>query len=135
MPSNEKEYNGNLFDQLSILERIEAVTTDEAALKQIAIERKQIERKLYQKPPLIEQNWIMSAIKRMSVKWCPLLSGKEKNTYESLLLYYVSCHKYFLSNCWNGDYLLWVQELILELKMRMEQLQQFIIIVMNVWKT
>ena len=68
MPSNEKEYNGNLFDQLSILERIEAVTTDEAALKQIAIERKQIERKLYQKPPLIEQNWIMLAIKRMSIK-------------------------------------------------------------------
>lgn len=54
MPS-EKEYNGNLFDQLSILERIEAVTDDEKALKQIAIERKQIERKLYQKPPLIKE--------------------------------------------------------------------------------
>lgn len=54
MPANEKEYNGNLFDQLSILERIEAVTKDEAALKQIAVERKQIERKLYQKPPLTE---------------------------------------------------------------------------------
>lgn len=52
MPMTEKEYNGNLFDQLSILERIEAVTTDEAALKQIGIERRQIERKLYQKPPL-----------------------------------------------------------------------------------
>lgn len=51
MPMTEKEYNGNLFDQLSILERIEAVTTDEAALKQIGIERRQIERKLYQKPP------------------------------------------------------------------------------------
>ena len=37
MPSNEKEYNGYLFDQLSILERIEAVTDDEKALKQIAI--------------------------------------------------------------------------------------------------
>ena len=48
MPISEKEYNGNLFDQLSILERIEAVTDDEKALKQIAIERKQIERKLYQ---------------------------------------------------------------------------------------
>ena len=54
MPTNEKEYNGNLFDQLSILERIEAVTKDEAALKQIAIERKQIERKLYQSPPLVK---------------------------------------------------------------------------------
>ncbi len=53
MPINEKEYNGHLFDQLSILERIEAVTDDEKALKQIAIERKQIERKLYQQPPLI----------------------------------------------------------------------------------
>ena len=53
MPINEKEYNGYLFDQLSILERIEAVTDDEKVHKQIAIERKQIERKLYQKPPLV----------------------------------------------------------------------------------
>ncbi len=51
MPTNEKEINCNLFDQLSILERIEAVTRDEAALKQIEIERRQIERKLYQNPP------------------------------------------------------------------------------------
>ena len=55
MPSNEKEYNGILFDQLSILERIEAVTDDEQALKQIEIERRQIERKLYQKPPLVQE--------------------------------------------------------------------------------
>ncbi len=55
MPIDEKKYNGHLFDQLSILERIEAVTQDEAALKQIAIERKQIERKLYQKPPFISE--------------------------------------------------------------------------------
>lgn len=55
MPTNEKEYNGNLFDQLSILERIEAVAVEEAVLKQIAMERRQIERKLYQKPPLIEE--------------------------------------------------------------------------------
>ena len=55
MPTNEKEYNGFLFDQLSILERIEAVTDDEKALKQIAIERWQIERKLYQSPPLIKE--------------------------------------------------------------------------------
>ncbi len=53
MPTNEKEYNGNLFDQLSILERIEAVAKEEAVLKQIAMERRQIERKLYQKPPLL----------------------------------------------------------------------------------
>ena len=51
----EKQYNGSLFDQLSILERIEAVTNDENALKQIAIERRQIERKLYQQPPLINK--------------------------------------------------------------------------------
>ena len=55
MPINEKEYNGYLFDQLSILERIEAVTDDENVHKQIAIERKQIERKLYQKPPLVSE--------------------------------------------------------------------------------
>lgn len=55
MPSNEKEYNGYLFDQLSILERIEAVTDDEKVLKQIAMERRQIERKLYQKPPLVSE--------------------------------------------------------------------------------
>ena len=52
MQTHEKEYNGYLFDQLSILERIEAVTDDEKALKQIAIERRQIERKLYQNPSL-----------------------------------------------------------------------------------
>lgn len=55
MLTYEKEYNGFLFDQLSMLERIENVTNDEAALKQIAMERKQIERKLYQNPPLIKE--------------------------------------------------------------------------------
>lgn len=55
MLTNEKEYNGYLFDQLSILERIEAVTTDENALRQIAMERRQIERKLYQQPPLVAE--------------------------------------------------------------------------------
>lgn len=52
---NEKEINCYLFDQLSILERIKAVTDDEKALKQIAVERKQIERKLYQQPPLMKE--------------------------------------------------------------------------------
>lgn len=56
MPTSEKEYNGNLFDQLSILERIEAVTQDESALKQITIERRQIERKLYQQPAMYDTN-------------------------------------------------------------------------------
>lgn len=47
MPINEKEYNGHLFDQLTILERIEAVTDDEKALKQIELIRREINRKLY----------------------------------------------------------------------------------------
>ncbi|MDE6910906.1 MAG: hypothetical protein K2P44_10600 [Lachnospiraceae bacterium] len=55
MTTNEKEINCNLFDQLSILERIEAVTDDEKALRQIAIERRQIERKLYQSPPAVSE--------------------------------------------------------------------------------
>ena len=55
MPTTEKEYNGYLFDQLSILERTEAVAKEEAVLKQIAMERRQIERKLYQQPPLINE--------------------------------------------------------------------------------
>ena len=50
-----KEYNGYLFDQLSILERLERVAQAEkaeAVIKEIAFERRQIERKLYQKPLL-----------------------------------------------------------------------------------
>lgn len=43
------------MDRIMFLERIEAVTNDEAVLKQIAIERRQIERKLYQKPPLVSE--------------------------------------------------------------------------------
>ncbi len=58
MPINEKEYNGYLFDQLAILERLERVAAaekSEGVLKEIAFERKQIERKLYQQPPLVKQ--------------------------------------------------------------------------------
>lgn len=57
MPMTEKEYNGNLLDQISILEDLEEIAKEEAAektLKAIAKKRKQIERKLYQKPSLIE---------------------------------------------------------------------------------
>ena len=57
MPMTEKEYNGNLLDQISILEDLEEIAKEEAAektLKAIAKKRKQIERKLYQKPPLTE---------------------------------------------------------------------------------
>lgn len=55
MPINEKEYNGNLFDQLSLLEDIERVakrTNDTEVLDEIEFRRKQIERKLYQQPPM-----------------------------------------------------------------------------------
>ena len=55
MPINEKEYNGNLFDQLTLLERLEITAKQDNAentLKQIDFERKAIERKLYQSPPL-----------------------------------------------------------------------------------
>ncbi|MCM1123282.1 MAG: hypothetical protein NC416_11935 [Eubacterium sp.] len=58
MPTNEKEYNGNLFDQLSILERIEREAKRgglEAVTEQIEIERSAINRKLYQKPPLVSE--------------------------------------------------------------------------------
>lgn len=55
MPMTEKEYNDNLFDQLALLEDIEEVakaTGAEAVLDLIARKKAQIERKLYQQPPL-----------------------------------------------------------------------------------
>jgi hypothetical protein len=55
MPTNEKEYNGYLFDQLTLLERLEITAKKDNAtetLAQIEFERKAIERKLYQNPPL-----------------------------------------------------------------------------------
>jgi hypothetical protein len=51
MPTCEKEYNGYLFDQLELIERLETVAQESNAtevLKQLAIERKFVERKLYQ---------------------------------------------------------------------------------------
>lgn len=56
MPTNEKEYNGYLLDQLSVVERIErhAVKGDlEAVNEEIEIIKKEINRKLYQQPPLV----------------------------------------------------------------------------------
>lgn len=58
MPTNEKELNCYLFDQLSLLEDLEEIAKKEQAeetLKAIAKKRKQIERKLYQKPPLTNE--------------------------------------------------------------------------------
>lgn len=54
MPTNEKEYNGYLFDQLSAIERIERQLKSggqEAAMEEIEILKKEINRKLYQQPP------------------------------------------------------------------------------------
>ena len=58
MPSNEKELNCHLFDQLTILEDIEEVAKKENAKETLILiqkKRKQIERKLYQKPPVTNQ--------------------------------------------------------------------------------
>ena len=51
----EKELNVNLFERLDLIERLEMIAENndiEAVKKQLAIERKFIERKLYQQPPL-----------------------------------------------------------------------------------
>ena len=53
MQTNEKEYNGYLFDQLSAIERIERQLKSggqEAAEAEIEILKKEINRKLYQQP-------------------------------------------------------------------------------------
>lgn len=58
MPTNEKEINNTLFDQLTLVERIEkqALTGDiELVKEEIETLKKEINRKLYQKPPLIDQ--------------------------------------------------------------------------------
>lgn len=58
MPINEKEYNGILFDQLTLLERLERYVAkgDLDMLKEeIEFEKKAINRKLYQSPPLTSQ--------------------------------------------------------------------------------
>lgn len=55
MPANEKEYNGNLFDQLSIIERIERQLENggaDAAKAEIEVLKKEVNRKLYQQPPI-----------------------------------------------------------------------------------
>lgn len=57
MPMTEKEYNGNLLDQLELIERIETIAQSrdiDEVLKQLAVEKKFVERKLYQKPLLAD---------------------------------------------------------------------------------
>ena len=58
MPTTEKEYNGYILDQLSAVERIERQVQKgdlEAVKEEIEILKKEINRKLYQKPPLNSQ--------------------------------------------------------------------------------
>lgn len=55
MPSNEKELNSILFDQLTLIERIERHLEnggEKAAKDEIEILKKEINRKLYQQPPI-----------------------------------------------------------------------------------
>lgn len=57
MPTNEKEINNYLFDQLEIIEEALKLARKEKSTETIAyLETKKtyIERKLYQKPPLSE---------------------------------------------------------------------------------
>ncbi len=57
MPSNEKELNCYLFDQLTLLERLEIEAKKDNAenvLKQIEFEKRAINRKLYQEPSLTD---------------------------------------------------------------------------------
>lgn len=59
MPMTEKEYNGILLDQITLLERLEIEAkkdNSENVLRQIAFEKRAIERKLYQKPPIIDND-------------------------------------------------------------------------------
>lgn len=57
MLMTEKEYIGNLLDQLDLIERMELADKDggyEKIKSQLAFEKKCIERKLYQKPPFTQ---------------------------------------------------------------------------------
>ena len=57
MPNNEKELNCYLLDQLELIERLEIIAqngSSDEVLKQLALEKKFVERKLYQKPSLTE---------------------------------------------------------------------------------
>ena len=58
MPNNEKELNCYLLDQLELIERLEIITKNgdnDEVLKQLMLEKKFVERKLYQKPPLANE--------------------------------------------------------------------------------
>lgn len=58
MPTTEKEYNGYLFDQLSLIEETAEIAKRENAAETLAFlekKKRQVERKLYQKPPLVKE--------------------------------------------------------------------------------
>ena len=52
MPTNEKELNANLFDQKTILERLKRAYDNDRFQEEYEIIMKEIDRKLYQDPPL-----------------------------------------------------------------------------------
>lgn len=59
MPMSEKELNCHLLDMIDLLEEIErvAIKADcKEVLDEIEFKRNQINRKLYQKPPLIDSS-------------------------------------------------------------------------------
>ena len=76
MPSNEKEINCNLFDQLSILERIEAVANEEAVMNYPAAELRGIERDAPLQIPYTQLFWL---------QYCPI---------EFLILFFLSLFPY-----------------------------------------
>ena len=57
MAASEKEINNYLFDQLEIVERFEAALMhgEEEAKREIEYQKKAINRKLYQQPPLSQE--------------------------------------------------------------------------------
>ena len=59
MPMTEKELNCHLLDMIDLLEEIERVAKKancKEVLEEIEFKRNQINRKLYQKPPIIDNN-------------------------------------------------------------------------------
>ncbi|MBQ9361380.1 MAG: hypothetical protein IJT96_10145 [Lachnospiraceae bacterium] len=55
MATNEKEINNNLFDQLSIVERLDKATAEGKYKEESETIKKEINRKLYQQPPLTSE--------------------------------------------------------------------------------
>jgi hypothetical protein len=58
MPTNEKEINCYLLDQLELIERLEMKIKEgdlNKVAEQLALEKKFVERKLYQKPPITSE--------------------------------------------------------------------------------